>query len=45
MKISETYVPDAGWTGRGFLIDHAPVAPEAVSLTLTKRGKPATAGR
>ena len=37
---SDTYVPDAGWTGRGFEIAHAPVAPGQVKLTLSPKDKP-----
>ena len=36
---SDTYVPDAGWTGRGFTITHAPVDLQQVTLTLAPRGK------
>ena len=38
-NISYSYVPDRGWTGRGFTIAHAPVAPEQMRLTLAPRGK------
>ena len=38
--VSDTYVPDAGWTGRGFEIRHVPVAAEQVRLTLAPKDKP-----
>ena len=41
-NIADTYVPDAGWTGRGFEIAHAPVGAEQVKLTLAPKGKPET---
>ena len=37
--ISYSYVPDRGWTGRGFRIDHESVDPSEVTLTLSPRGK------
>ena len=37
-KIAYSYVPDRGWTGRGFSIPHRPVKPEEVRLTLRSRG-------
>ena len=40
---SDTYVPDAGWTGRGFTIPHAPVEARQVTLTLAPRGKASVA--
>ena len=38
-KIAYSYVPDRGWTGRGFSIPHAPVPKKDVSLTLAPRGR------
>ncbi len=38
-NISFSYVPDRGWTGKGFSIAHAPVDASRVSLTLAPRGK------
>ena len=38
-NISYTYVPDAGWTGRGFDISHAPVDPSRLRLTVEPKGK------
>ena len=38
-KIAYSYVPDRGWTGRGFSIPHAPVAPEEVRLSLHPFGR------
>ena len=38
-KIAYSYVPDRGWTGRGFSIPHAPVPQEEVRLTLAPRGR------
>ena len=38
-NIAFTYVPDAGWTGRGFEISHAPVDPAQVRLTLQPKEK------
>ncbi len=38
-NISYSYVPDRGWTGKGFSIEHEPVEPAAVDLTLAPRGK------
>lgn len=35
---SFSYVPDAGWTGRGFEIAHAPVEASEVKLVLNPRG-------
>ncbi len=37
-KIAYSYVPDRGWTGRGFSIPHGPVKAEEVRLTLRGRG-------
>ena len=37
--ISYSYVPDRGWTGKGFRIDHDSVDPSEVALTLSPRGK------
>ena len=36
---SYSYVPDAGWTGRGFSITHAPIEASSVRLTLAPREK------
>ena len=38
-KIAYSYVPDRGWTGKGFSIPHADVGPEEVKLTLRPRGR------
>ena len=38
-NISYTYVPDPGWTGRGFEISHAPVEPSRLRLTVEPKGK------
>ena len=38
-NIAYTYVPDAGWTGRGFEISHASVDPAQVRLTLEQKEK------
>ncbi len=38
-NISFSYVPDKGWTGRGFSLEQAPVEPESVTLRLAPRGK------
>ncbi len=38
-KIAYSYVPDRGWTGKGFSIPHAPVQPEEVRLTLHPFGR------
>ena len=38
-NISYSYVPDRGWTGKGFSIDHEPAAPADIDLTLAPRGK------
>ena len=38
-NIAYSYVPDRGWTGKGFTIAHGPVKPEEVKLTLHPRGK------
>ena len=38
-KIAYSYVPDRGWTGKGFSIPHAAVPREEVRLTLAPRGR------
>ena len=38
-KIAYSYVPDRGWTGKGFSIPHAAVPKKDVRLTLTPRGR------
>lgn len=38
-NISYSYVPDHGWTGKGFSIAHAPVDASQVRLVLNPRGK------
>ena len=38
-NISYSYVPDRGWTGKGFSIEHEAVEPAAIDLTLAPRGK------
>ncbi len=38
-NIADTYVPDAGWTGRGFEITHAPADAAQVRLTLEQEDK------
>ena len=38
-NISFSYVPDHGWTGKGFFIAHAPVDKDQVKLVLSPRGK------
>jgi predicted peptidase len=38
-KIAYSYVPDRGWTGKGFSIPHAPVQPGEVRLTLHPFGR------
>ena len=38
-KIAYSYVPDRGWTGKGFSIPHAPVEPEEVRLSLHPFGR------
>jgi predicted peptidase len=38
-NISYTYVPDPGWTGRGFEISHTPVEPSRLRLTVEPKGK------
>ena len=38
-KIAYSYVPDRGWTGRGFSIPHAAVPKKDVRLTLSPRGR------
>ena len=37
--ISYSYVPDRGWTGKGFRIDHEDVPLTEISLTFAPRGK------
>ncbi len=39
MNISYSYIPDAGWMGKGFSIDHKEVEPSQVKLVLAPRGK------
>ncbi len=38
-NIAFSYVPDRGWTGKSFLIEHAPVEASAVTLTLEPWGR------
>ena len=38
-KIAYSYVPDRGWTGKGFSIPHEPVSPAEIRLTLNPRGR------
>lgn len=38
-SIAYSYVPDRGWTGKGFSIPHAPVPREDVRLSLAPRGR------
>jgi len=38
-NICYSYVPDHGWTAKGFSIEHAPVDAAAVTITCAPRGK------
>ncbi len=38
-NIAFSYVPDRGWTGRGFSLEHAPAAADEIRLTLSPRGR------
>ncbi len=38
-NVSYSYIPDHGWTGRGFSIAHDPVDAAEVRLTLAPRGR------